>query len=238
MQQDPYPTLSPIESAAAAAEAASMSRRQGPSDVRGPTSALTAFLKVSVKVGMMSDWTVDTHTTAISPQSKNIRVQNANRFRRRDGEEEPVLASPGPVTPVTEGIDAPASMSASSSASSLAGPSSAPAAAESRRPRAMPSRRANASMNFEEDDDTEEEEEKMPARSNGGKRAAEASASNGKGDSASDKRVKVGAAPAAGPSQAATPAPVRRNVSYKNTQAGSIDFCAMCANRFTVTAYT
>ncbi|UZJ56509.1 hypothetical protein CBS101457_005829 [Exobasidium rhododendri] len=181
-----------------------MSRR-APSDVRGPTSALTSFLR-----------------------DKNIRVPNLNRFRRRQNGDE---ATAGP-----EGVEGASNESAVATSSAAPVPASS-STATAQLPRAIPRRRmtASASMQFEEDEASEEEGEKMTT--NGNKRTNEDDLNE---VSSSAKRIKHDDISADTSQSAAgsTSTAIRRNPSYRHTTAGSIDFCAMCASKFTVTAYT
>lgn len=139
-----------------------------------------------------------------------------------------MLASPSPVTTAEPNGVARTPVSASPTP----GPSTS-SAAQPRRSRNMPSKASNASMQFDEDDASEDDmyhEEKSSK-----KRAAEASTSSST-LTIGQKRAKASGEQAES-SQAATTT-ARRSVSYRNTQAGAIDFCPMCENRFCITAYT
>lgn len=84
-------------------------------------------------------------------------------------------------------------------------------------------------MQFEEDEDSEDE----PMAASSFKRAVTDADGHSAEATSSAKRIKMGES-----NGQVAAAPARRNASYKYTQAGSIDFCAMCANKFTITAYT
>jgi DNA repair protein RAD7 len=162
-------------------------------------------------------------------QDKNIRVPNANRFRRRqDGDEQnPIIASASPAA-VGAAENVPTAR-ASSSATPFEEPD---VAAPSSRDRSASIRRAAAaSMQFEEDDASEDD---LPPLTVNGKRFAVSK--EDKDAESSNKRAKVGNGEAS--TSQATATPSRRMASYKHTQPGSIDFCAMCASKFTVTTYT
>lgn len=73
-------------------------------------------------------------------------------------------------------------------------------------------------MQFEEDEDTSDEE--LPSKK----------AKNGTVE-ANDEQVQ-------GSSRRPLPQPALGNASYRNTAPGSIDFCALCSRRFSVTSYT
>lgn len=172
------------------------------SEVRGPTSALTAFLR-----------------------SKNIRVPNANRFRRRD-ETGPlvldertgaIIGENGQVVAQAEGV--PAGDNATASGSATPSSSSTPQAiTQSERLARIASRRKNQSMNFEEEDSDATDDEITPSAAKKQKVSNNASASTS--GSASNGAIVLG------------------DHSSRHTAAGAVDFCAACAKRFSVTAYT
>lgn len=156
-------------------------------------------------------------------------MENANRFRRRNEGEAPVLASPSPATGAVDGIAnlEGEAVAATSSASPLPGSTTA------QRSRSVSARRAAAaSMQFDEDDASDEE---PPLASGSSKRVS----SSMKADEAesSTKRVKLGDGSAT-PAPASSNGTARSGASYKFTQSGKIDFCAMCASKFTITTYT
>lgn len=177
-------------------------------EVRGPTSALTAFLR-----------------------SKNIRVPNANRFRRRDetgplvfdettgaviGENVQTLAQ-GEVAEATVN-DAAAAASSSATPSTPSTPQATP---QSERLARIASRRKNQSMNFEEEDsDATDEEDDNYGKASSASKKQKVSTNAGASSSTSDNSLTLG------------------DHSYRHTAAGAIDFCAACAKRFSVTAYT
>jgi hypothetical protein len=98
-------------------------------------------------------------------------------------------------------------------------------AAQRPKPAAIRRRSAIASMQFEEDDGSDEETAMIASGSKHDLSNAESSSS---------KKAKLnGSEPST--SQAT---PTRRGASYKHTAPGSIDFCGMCASKFTITAYT
>lgn len=138
-----------------------------------------------------------------------------------------MLAVPNSGAAEALGEVTPAEASTSSSASLL--PDSTTLLAATPKARAPRRSAAAASMQFEEEDMSEEEEIPL-VKASGSKRTV----TDMEADS-SAKRSKT--VDTNGHASAAIAAP-RRNASYKYRQAGAIDFCAMCANKFTITAYT
>ncbi|PWN52106.1 RNI-like protein [Violaceomyces palustris] len=182
------------------------------SRVRGPTSALTEFLR-----------------------ERGITARNANRFRRRDEtENQPELEPQHPIGHDTNGNEQD------------------PNPSSSRRSRGRGIRSSNNdSMNFQEHDDSDEEEEEEGEGSaevaeggstsaSGGKRKRHTLSSVDKGKKQAKKDSKDGGGddddeldnflPQASSS--------RRNHTYSNRTPGSIDYCAMCKAKFTITQYT
>lgn len=158
------------------------------------------------------------HSSLFSAQSKNIRVQNANRFRRRDQGEAPSTSAMGAAAAEQQQRQqaATASPNASPTPSTSAAASPAPRAAARARP--PPRRPLGASMSFNEEDDSEEDDggneaDVSMAISEGGEE---------KGSLAHNRATKTALGQA----------------SYRHTAPGSVDFCAICSKRFTVTAYT
>lgn len=171
------------------------------SEVRGPTSALTAFLR-----------------------SKNIRVPNANRFRRRDDVGPLVLdettgavvGQNGQILAQAEDIPAIANEIASGSATPSSSSTPQANTTQSERLARIASRRKNQSMNFEEEDSDATEDEGTPSTAKKQKVSENAGASS----SASSGAITLG------------------DHSLRLTAIGSVDFCAACRKRFSVTQYT
>lgn len=209
------------------------------SDIRGPTSALTSFLR-----------------------DKNIRIPNANRFRRRDEAAAAATAAAaeaasGGVTQTTQdtlngavaALQAEASREAGPSASSS---SSSPATGTSRSAKrkapvasgsAAPAKKGKAvkglSMNFdEEDEDDDEEYVGTGSEADDGGDADEHYVPR-----ATRRRGGDGAAPAAEVEEeiskwSAIQQGVEGGPSRKLTATGAVDNCAGCSRKFSLTGYT
>ncbi|CAD6885986.1 unnamed protein product [Tilletia laevis] len=218
------------------------------SRVRGPTSALTEFLR-----------------------ERGINNERLSMFRRNAEQQQQAAqetvdavatgdldAADAALAAVMGGEGLPNGEGSSSAGAAVASTSASPSSARSGRLTAVRRRsRASASLNYEEEDDTEEEAEQEAeetltnsvASSSRSRATAAASRTNGKragamvGKEAAGKKQKKkhdddddddladwAMAPIAGSS--------RSNHSYAGRTPGNIDYCAGCKAKFTITKYT
>ncbi|KAE8224855.1 hypothetical protein CF319_g2303 [Tilletia indica] len=217
------------------------------SRVRGPTSALTEFLR-----------------------ERGINNERLSMFRRNAEQQQQAAqdtvdavadgdldAADAALAAVMQNEELPNGQGSSSAGAAVAGISASPSPARSGRASAVRRRaRTSTSLNYEEEEGTEEEEEvaanaslsvasssrsraTAAASKPNGKRAATTAAKESAGkkqkkkhgdDDDDDDFVDWATGPAAGSS--------RSNHSYAGRTPGNIDYCGGCKAKFTITKYT
>ncbi|KAN0066305.1 UV-damaged DNA-binding protein rad7 [Thecaphora frezii] len=204
------------------------------SGVRGPTSALTEFLR-----------------------ERGITARNTNRFRRRDADQAEQQQQQQQTAPQAAQASTAASSAPSPSLRRPASGSASPATALRRRAA------AGSSMRFDEDDDSDDdysEADQAHSPANATATASAGSSSAGRGA----KRGAPASTPARTTRSAAKkpkkddgdddgdadyqdpagafglpePGGSRSNFSYSTRAPGSIAYCGTCKAKFTVTQYT